>query len=81
MHRAGLSDQGRERVLEAMKAATEHVVHKNDLRLGVGGKHLETMEHFLDHDYHGRNDLKPKERDFIRNSFATHYGIERNEAA
>lgn len=75
MHRAEISEQGRDRVNDAMKAAIAHVAHKEDLRNGVGGHHVDEALHFMDTFYEGRHDLQPKERELIESTFRTHFGL------
>jgi len=77
MHRAGLSDNGRERVVGALQAAIEHVAKKHDLSYGVGGNHIDEALHYVDKTYHSdsnrSNYLTPKERSFLEATLRSHY--------
>lgn len=75
VHEAGLSNQGRVRVAEAMDAAVAHVVQKKGLQFGMQSQHVDTAMHFLDKYYEGRKLLKPKEREIIETSLKGHFGI------
>lgn len=80
MYRSGLSDQGRERVNSAVQAAIEHVAKEHELRRGVGGNHMEDIQHFLNNRYEDRHLLQPKERAVIESALHQHYGIEKQAA-
>lgn len=82
-HVAGLSEQGKGRVDEALKAALEHVEKKKDLRYGMQGQHVGMALDFLDKQYDGRHKLEDKERKIIETSLKDHFGIkpEPKEAA
>lgn len=74
-HLAGLSEQSRTRVNEAMQAAVAHVERKRDLQYGMQDKHVGMALSFLDKHYEGRHDLQPKEREIIEKSFKEHFDI------
>lgn len=71
----GLSDQGRIRVSEAMKAAVTRITTKHELQYGMTPKHVDEALQYLHKDYEGRSDLLPKEREAIEQSFKAHFGI------
>jgi hypothetical protein len=81
MHRAELSEQGRERVTAAMQAAVQHIEKKHDLQYGVGGNHFDEITHFLDTKYDARHELKPKERETLTSALRQHYRIPANDSA
>jgi hypothetical protein len=82
-HVAGLNEQSKRRVDEALKAALEHVEKKEDLRYGMQGRHVGMALDFLDTRYDGRHKLEDKERKTIETSLKDHFGIkpEQKEAA
>ena len=82
-HVAGLSEQGKGRVDEALKAALEHVEKKRDLSHGMQGQHVGMALDFLDKHYDGRHKLETKERESIETLLKDRFGIkpEQKEAA
>jgi len=74
-HLAGLSEQGRGRIDEAMKAAVAHVEKTRGLQYGMQGQHVDMALNFLDKQYEGRHDLKPRERELVEESFKKHFNI------
>lgn len=74
-HLAGLSEQARGRVDDAMRAAVAHVEEKRGLQYGMQGQHVDVALNFLNKHYEGRRDLKPKERELIERTFKTHFNI------
>lgn len=76
-HIAGLNENSRGRVDEAMRAAVAHVEKTHGLQFGMQGKqtHIDTALHFLDKTYENRRDLKPKERELIEHSLKSHFDI------
>lgn len=76
---AGLQEHGKARVDEAMKAAVAHVAKKYDLREGMRKHHIDEAVNYLEKHYEGRHDLKPTEREIIKESFNNHFGVTKSE--
>ncbi len=74
-HLAGLSEQGRGRVDDAMKAAVAHVEKTRGLQYGMQSQHVDMALNFLDKHYAGRHDLKTKERELVKETFKRHFNI------
>lgn len=79
-HEAGLSEQGKGRVDEAMRAAVAHVEKERSLQYGMQAQHIDRALTFLDKHYEGRHDLLPKERELIERSFNSHFGVTEPES-
>lgn len=75
-HSAGLQEHGKARVDEAMKAAIAHVTKKYDLHEGMRKHHIDEAMNYLEKHYEGRHDLKPNEREIIKESFSDHFDVE-----
>lgn len=70
-----LSEHGRRRVDEAMRATVAHVEERQGLTQGMRSKDIGIALSFLDNRYEGRHDLKPLEREVIEKSFNSHFHI------
>ena len=75
----GLQEHGKARVDEAMKAAVAHVAKKYDLREGMKEHHIDEAMNYLEKHYKGRHELKPKEREVIKESFIGHFDATKPE--
>ncbi len=81
LHQSGASEQGRERIENALRAGVEHIEGKHGLQYGVGGKHMDAMEHFLKNHYEEKHLLKPKDFHVIKAVYNEHYGATPSSAA
>jgi uncharacterized protein YggL (DUF469 family) len=76
LHRADLTEPGRERVNEAVQAAIDHVIEKRGLQYGMQGQHVEMALHFLEkHYYKDHRDITDKEKEVIKKLFEDRFGI------
>lgn len=74
-HVAGLGEQSKKRVDDALKAALEHVERKEDLSYGMQSRHVGMALDFLEKHYDDRHKLEDKERKVIEMSLNEHFGI------
>ena len=72
---ADLSEQGKGRVDEAMKATVAHIEKTHNLQYGMQGHHVESALSYLNNHYEGRHNLRPNERVLIEKSLKGHFGI------